>query len=288
MADSPRISVLGLGAMGRALAETFVKGGYSTTVWNRSSGKDAELIALGAQSPGALAAALTAGEVIVACLLDHASVHETLDPVVESLRGRILVNLTSTRPDQARELAEWAGRHDIEYLDGGIMATPHLIGGPAAAIYYSGSRRAFDEYRPVLETLGGAEYFGADAGNAAAVDFALLAAMYTMFAGVLHGAAVVRSVGMSAEDFGQRAANFLSAMTFSLPTVGKRVDSGDYSDPEQDLYFTKSAVDAIVATSRAAGVDLDIIGAVRDLIDRQIASGHGREGWERIFESLRP
>ncbi|MFE5840238.1 NAD(P)-binding domain-containing protein [Streptomyces niveus] len=37
--DSVQVSVLGLGAMGAALAGALVESGYATTVWNRSAGK---------------------------------------------------------------------------------------------------------------------------------------------------------------------------------------------------------------------------------------------------------
>lgn len=62
-----------------------------------------------------------------------------LDPLAASLSGRALVNLTTTTPGQARELADWSRHRAIDYLDGGIMAVPEMIGGPGAAILYSGS-----------------------------------------------------------------------------------------------------------------------------------------------------
>lgn len=282
------VTVLGLGAMGSALAAAFVAAGHPTTVWNRTSGKDTELVARGAERATTVEEAVTAGELVIACLLDHASVHDVLDPAVGLLAGRALVNLTSTEPDAARELAEWAAAHGIAYLDGGIMAVPPMIGQPGSTVLYSGSRAVFDEHRTALETLGGAEYFGADAGTASTVDFALLAAMYVMFAGYYHGAAMVRGVGMSAEEFGKRAADWLRAMLSSLPVAGARIDTGDYSEVLQPLTFTKAALDAIVSASRGAGVDLDIIGPVRNLVDRQIAAGHGAESSERIFEGLNP
>lgn len=232
--------------------------------------------------------AVTASDLVIACLFDHASVHGVLDPAVGLLTGRSLVNLTSTEPDAARELAEWAAAHGIAYLDGGIMAVPPTIGRPGSALLYSGSREVFDEHRTVLELLGNAEYFGADAGIASSVDFALPAAMYVMVAGYYHGAAMVRGIGMSAEDFGKRAADWLAAMLPALPVAGARIDTGDYSEVLQPLTFTKTALDAIVSASRGAGVDLDIIGPVRDLVDRQVAAGHGAESSERIFESLNP
>ncbi|RBO88314.1 NAD(P)-dependent oxidoreductase [Nocardia puris] len=295
MADYPqsaipsvRVTVLGLGAMGRALADALLRGGHPTTVWNRSAGRDAELVAAGAIGARTVSEAVADADLVIACLLDHASVHEVLDSVAASLAGRVLVNLTSTEPAGARELADWATGHGIAYLDGGIMAVPSMIGQPGSTVLYSGSRQVFDAYRPVFELLGTAEYFGTDAGSASLVDFALLAGMYTMFSGFYHGAAMVRTIGMRAEEFGHRAAAWISAMTASLPEAGAQIDSGDYTTVVQPLDFTKAALDAIVSASRDAGVDLDIIGAVRDLVDRQVAAGHGKLSSELMFESLHP
>ncbi|MBB5918033.1 3-hydroxyisobutyrate dehydrogenase-like beta-hydroxyacid dehydrogenase [Nocardia transvalensis] len=285
MTETP-VTVLGLGAMGSALAAAFLKAGHPTTVWNRSPGKDIDLVAAGATRAGSVREAVGAGGLVVAVLLDHASVHETLDPIAGELGGRALVNLTSTAPEDARELARWAAGHGIDYLDGGIMATPGMIGQPGSSILYSGSRAVFDAHRPALELLGAAEYFGDDAGLASLYDFALLAGMYIMFAGFQHGAAMVRSAGGSAEAFGERAGRWLSAIMPSLTAEGRVIDSGDYSRPVQDLRFTKAALDAIVRASRDAGVALDVIGPVKGLVDRQIADGHGAQATERMFEGL--
>lgn len=282
------VTVLGLGAMGSALAAAFVKAGHPTTVWNRTPGKDTELIAAGAHGADSVETAVAAGELIVACLFDHASVHETLDPVTGTLAGRDLVNLTSTEPAGTRELADWAAGHGIPFLDGGIMATPPMIGQPGSALLYSGSAEVFDRHRQTLELLGSAEYFGPEPGKAALVDFALLSGMYVMFSGFYHGAAMVRSAGMSAAEFGRRAEAWLGAVLSTLPAAGEQIDSGDYSVPFQSLNFTKAAVDAIVSASRDAGVDLDIIGPVKNLVDRQVAAGYGHESSERMFESLHP
>lgn len=282
------VTVLGLGAMGQALAAAFVRAGHPTTVWNRSAGRDADLVAEGAKSAHSVAEAVAASDLVVACLLDHQSVHSVLDPVTDILADRALVNLTSTEPRGSRELAEWAAKHGIDFLDGGIMAVPPMIGRPGSSVLYSGSRQLFDDHHATLEILGSAEYFGPDAGQAALVDFALLAGMYAMFAGFYHGAAMVRAIGMSAEDFGHRASGWINAMTGSLPRAGATIDSGDYSKPLQSLDFTKAALDAIVSASRDAGVDLDIIGAIKNLVDRQVADGYGAQGSQRIFESLNP
>ncbi|MEU6189612.1 NAD(P)-binding domain-containing protein [Nocardia sp. NPDC047038] len=280
------VTILGLGAMGQALAATFLKAGLPTTVWNRTPGKDADLRAAGATSVATIAEAIDTDGPIIAVLLDHASVHATLDPVAHRLAGRQLINLTSTAPNEARELAAWAARHDCEYLDGGIMAIPPMIGQPGASILYSGSQTVFDAHHESLELLAAAEHLGDDAGLASTYDFALLAAMYAMFGGFLHGAAMMRSVGVPAAEFGRRAAAWLNAMTQSLPHQGAVIDTATYTEPIQSIAFHKAALDAINRASRDAHVTLDFIAPLKTLLDRQVADGRGALGFERTFEEL--
>lgn len=282
------VTVLGLGAMGTALAATLLKGGRTTTVWNRTPGKDTQLIAAGATGAATVAEAVRGAGVVIAILSDHASVHQTLDPVAADLAGRQLINLTSTSPEESRELAAWAAAHDIAYLDGGIMAVPAMIGQPGAGILYSGSAQVFQDHRETLELLAAADYFGDDAGLAAMYDFALLTNMYATFAGFFHGAAMLRSAGVSASAFAERAVGWVTAMAGLLPEYARVIDTGDYeSEIFQPVEFHKPAVDAIVRASRDAGVALDIISPVKNLIDRQIADGHGPKAFEHTIEALR-
>ncbi|WP_308189517.1 NAD(P)-dependent oxidoreductase [Nocardia africana] len=279
------VSVLGLGAMGRALAAAALNGGHRVRVWNRSDGGDDALIAAGAVRAASPAAAVTGSDLVIVCLFDHASIHAVLDPVAAPPAA--LVNLTTTTPEQARELAEWSRSRGIAYLDGGIMAVPEMIGGPAASILYSGDEPTFQAGRNVLELFGGAEYLGADPGLAAAYDFALLAAMYAMFGGFAHGVAMMRAVGVSAAMFAERAVPWLTAMTRSLPEQARLADRGDYATEVQSLRFNKAAVDAIVRAGRDAGVAVDVLRPIKALIDEQIADGHGEQAFARIVEGLR-
>ncbi|REN18832.1 NAD(P)-dependent oxidoreductase, partial [Mycobacterium tuberculosis] len=46
--DIKQVSVLGLGAMGEAIARLYLDQGYKVTVWNRTAGKADALVAKGA------------------------------------------------------------------------------------------------------------------------------------------------------------------------------------------------------------------------------------------------
>ncbi|MFI6940607.1 NAD(P)-dependent oxidoreductase [Streptomyces sp. NPDC050418] len=288
-ASSPEISgvtLLGLGAMGSALAAALLDAGRSVTVWNRTAGRAADLVAGGATAAATVREAVTAHPVVVVCLLDDASVRETLGPVLAELRGRTVLNVTTTTPNESRALARWATEHGIDYLDGAIMAVPAMIGARTGQIFYSGSRTAYDRLLPTLDLWATSEFHGTDAGLAALVDLAMLSGMYQMFAGFFHGAAMAAKSGMSATEFAARQSPFLAAMAHELGGFAKVVDGGDYSVPgQQSLDF--SDLSHIVRASQEEGVNPAPIAAVQALIVRQTAAGHGAEGFARIYESVR-
>ena len=286
MTTTPQtVSFLGLGEMGSALARAAMQAGHSTIVWNRSAGKAQPLAEAGARVAASPAEAVDA-EVIVVCLFDHASVHEVLDPVADQLAGRRLINLTTTSPDGSRELADWAAGIGADYLDGGIMATPEMIGTSQSSVLYSGSQPLYDEHRELLELWGRPEYFGDDAGMASLYDLALLSGMYVMFAGFFHGAAMVGASGVPAKEFAARAADWLQTVVGLISEYAEVIDGGDYSVPgQQSLVF--SDISDIVNASRAQGISTEVVDVVQRLIHRQIDAGHGSDGLARVIESIK-
>jgi 3-hydroxyisobutyrate dehydrogenase-like beta-hydroxyacid dehydrogenase len=287
--DSPGpVTVLGLGAMGRALAEVVASAGHPTTVWNRSASRASGLAERGVRVAATVEEAVEASEVVVACLLDHASVHQVLDPVASRLAGRALVNLTTTAPAQARELAEWAAAHQISYLDGAIMAVPAMIGKPGSALLYSGAPEVFERHRPLLDRWGECSFFGADAGLASLWDLAMLSGMYMMLAGFMHGAAMVGSEGVAAREFASRAAPFLAAMTDTIAATAEAIDAGDYGgEGAQRLEFTALAQRHILQASVDQGVSTEVFMPVYELVRRRIDAGRGGDGSDSVYEELR-
>lgn len=285
-ATQQRVTFLGSGQMGSALARAAIRAGHRTTVWNRSPAKLAALVDAGARAATTVAEAVDAADVIVVCLFNHGSVHDVLDPLADRLAGRRLINLTTTSPEGSRELARWASGIGVKYLDGGIMATPELIGTPASRVLYSGSQSVYDDGLGLIELWGRPEYFGDDAGMASLYDLALLSAMYLMFAGFFQGAAMVGASGVPAKEFAARAAEWLQTVVYAVNEYAEVIDGGDYSVPgQQSLEF--SDLSDIVDASRDQRISTELIDVVQRLIHRQIDAGYGNDGLARMIESIK-
>lgn len=69
--------MVGLGAMGSALARAFLGAGHKVTVWNRTQTKMEALLNLGANGRSEIAGAIKASTIIVFCI-DNYEIAKTL------------------------------------------------------------------------------------------------------------------------------------------------------------------------------------------------------------------
>ncbi len=285
------VTVLGLGDMGTALAAALLAAGHRVTVWNRTARKADALVEKGARRALTPAEAIAAGEVVIVCILDYAAVGPLLadDGAGEALKGRVVVNVTNGSPAEARELAERVSGLGADYLDGGIMAVPEIIGQPQAFVLYSGAEDAFRAHREVLDAFARSVYLGTDPGLAPLNDLALLSGMYGMFGGFLHAAGLVRSAGGNVAEFTRELlVPWLRAMADNqLPAMAEQADSGDYGATGSNLAMQVSH-DAIGDVSRAQGVSTELFGPLWELMKRRVADGHGAESVGGVLELVHP
>ncbi|MFF8609623.1 NAD(P)-dependent oxidoreductase [Streptomyces sp. NPDC015346] len=284
----PRVTILGLGTMGLPIADAFIAAGYPTTVWNRTAARADPLVARGATRATTAAEAVAAGPLVIAPLLHHSSVRQTLEPAGAALRGRTLVNLATVTPAQARELAAWAADHGADYLDGAMMALPQTVATPEGFFLYGGSQDAFTTYRQELEVMAPAHYFGPDPAAAEIHSLALLGTGSAALTGFLHAAALLDPVGTTPEACAPLAARWLYGMAEFLPELAREAASGTYEDGVSTVDLNRVAVDSLIHLSRAGGIASDVHEPLKVLLDRRSADGHGQDSFSSVFELLRP
>ncbi|MGW4557635.1 NAD(P)-dependent oxidoreductase [Streptomyces sp. NPDC004365] len=285
--EKTSVTLLGLGAMGTALARTWLATGHPLTVWNRTPARVAALAADGASAADSAAEAVAANTLIVVCLLDDASVDEALAGT--DLADKDLVNLTTSTPAQARARAEWARERGARYLDGGIMAVPPLIGVPEAGgyVFYSGSRELFERHKETLGIPAATTYVGEDAGFAALHDVALLSAMYGMFAGTAHAFALIRNEDIDPASLAPLLADWLVAMAPAVHQTADHLRSGDFTTGVvSNLAMQVAGTPTFLSTAEQQGVSPELLSPYFELMRRRLTEDNGEEGLTGVIDLL--
>ncbi|MET7296630.1 NAD(P)-binding domain-containing protein [Streptomyces griseoloalbus] len=290
MAGNTAVTVIGLGEMGAALAGAFLKAGHTTTVWNRTASKADPLVEQGAERAATAAEAAQASPVVIVCLLDYNSVHEVLDPLGDALKGRTVYNLTNGTPEQARETAKWAADLGYDYIDGGIMAVPQIIGTDHAYVLYSGSgKESFERDKAVLGAMGDPRFAGTDPGLASLLDLSLLAGMYGMLGGAIQAIAMVRSEGVNAQQFStDLLIPYVTSIAGVVANLARQIDNDEYHiGISAALSMQQVGFRNIVEASRSQGVSSELLDPIQSLMDRRVADGFPNDDFSGVIELLK-
>ncbi|KIA59638.1 NAD(P)-dependent oxidoreductase [Nocardia vulneris] len=283
-----RITVLGLGRMGSAIAGRYLAAGYPTTVWNRTPGRAPQLDERGAHRAATLADALAASELIIVSHVDTPGVAALLETVPGTLAGRTVLNVSTGRPDDARALAARIAERRGHFLDGAILGMPATVGTAATLVPYSGSAEAADTYAAVIAELGATTYLGADTGLAALHDMAVLAGMYGLFGGFFHAAAMLG--GAPATVHGLTAdflVPWLRALLDVLPALAAEIDADEFAPTFASIAEMGSVLETIRGVSREQGVPTDLLDPLQRLLDVSAERGLGAENFPRAATVLR-
>jgi 3-hydroxyisobutyrate dehydrogenase-like beta-hydroxyacid dehydrogenase len=279
------VSVLGLGAMGSALARAFLAGGHDVTVWNRTAARADPLVRRGAKVAPSLAEAVTASPMTVVCIDDYDATMELLDRdgVLTALEGRTLVQLSTGTPAEARGLAQHLAGRGVAILDGAIMPYPEGIGAEDAQILFAGMYEAFATHKPTLDCLGGdLRHVGEDISAAAALDMALLTHQLSSYLGVWHGALACEAEGIGLDTFAS-----LFPQSDPAANLAWRIHRAQYTEPGATLEVWNAALDRILGQAEQAGINREIPGLISSLFRRAIALGHGEHDVASVIEVLR-
>lgn len=281
------VSVLGLGWMGAALANTMVREGHTVTVWNRTAEKTAPFVGRTAIAPSVFAA-VEASDIVFVCVLNYEVTDEMVrtPDVLAALSGKTLVQFSSGTSQRAREAGRWTREHDVSYLDCTMSGGPQHIGTDLGTFHYTGSRDVFESLRDVLTPLiGTSTYCGEELGYAAALDFAHLGA----FTGVLmvlgNVVSLLKAEGVPLDDF-IATVPFLSREF--LNGVVEAVTADQYPSGAATLTTWKAWADQFVQAELDVGIDPRVAQVVRDYVALGIERGHAGDDIYAIFSAFGP
>jgi 2-hydroxy-3-oxopropionate reductase len=165
---NPPIGFIGLGIMGKPMAQNLMKAGYSLVVHNRSRGAVDELSKEGAQAARNSGGVAARSEILITMLPDSPDVELVYtgeNGVFAGAKpGMLLIDMSSISPVVARKLAGEAEKRGLDMIDapvsggeaGAISATLSImIGGKAAAV---------ERAMPIFQVLGNNIVHVGDAG----------------------------------------------------------------------------------------------------------------------------
>lgn len=268
-----KISVLGLGAMGTALARCLIRAGHDVTVWNRTATKSAAIAEDGAKVAASAADAVKQSALILTCIKGHREVLDLLQDIPD-LAGKTVCDLSTGDQADADALVAHLASCDADYMLGMINAYPSGIGQPDTPILTVSRPQTWHTYEPVIKSLGGASAYVGETPSALA---ALFAGLYTvrqafMF-GMVHGAVACKKAGIPMQVFADQIPASLKLVHDYYHLFRRTVPGGDYANAEATMKVYALAWEDALKTVRGLGVPDAFFALMHDQVNAAVDDG---------------
>lgn len=288
--NSTQVIVIGLGNMGTAIALLLLNSGYKVAVWNRTASKAEPLVSQGAVFATDIQEGIRTSSVVIICVYDYSATRSIFDnhALTDVLKGKVLIQLTTGSPKEARELGKTVHQFGAEYLDGAIQVAPEQMGKSDTTILFSGSKDAFGTIDTILKTLGGnLVYLGEDAGTASAMDLATLSSIYGTLFGFFHGAAISESEGLDVARYAAIVADILPSFGEFLKHEASVIQSGNFETSQSPLSISVAATERLLQTAKEAGINTDFPMYASGVLKKAENAGYADEELAAVYKTLR-
>lgn len=154
---SPTLGLLGIGTMGSAMATRLLRAGHELVVWNRSAGRCAPLVALGARQAASVDALFESAPVVLMSLLDASAIDAVLGRAergfAQRLYDRTLVNLGTTSAAYSAGLEDAVVRVGGRYVEAPVSGSRAPAERGALVGMLAGHAPVVATVRPLLDPL---------------------------------------------------------------------------------------------------------------------------------------
>jgi 3-hydroxyisobutyrate dehydrogenase len=280
-----RVAFLGLGAMGHPMAGRLVAAGHEVRVWNRTPGRDEDLVAAGAVRAATPAEASSHADVAITMLSDPPALEAVLfgaGGVAETLPpNATLIDMSTVGPGPIRTAA--VRLTPVAVLDAPVLGSvPHARTG-TMTIVVGGDEAVLARHAGLLEVLGTPIHVG-PSGSGAAVKLANNAAVMSSLIGLGEVLAFTDRAGidqnavldaMGRGPLGSLIERWRDKITGSVRRVDFR------------LALARKDLGLAVDDAERAGVRLLVTEAALVRLDEAVAAGRADDDNSAVIEVVR-
>jgi 2-hydroxy-3-oxopropionate reductase len=272
-----RVGFVGLGIMGTPMARNLIEAGFELVLYNRTREKAEALAERGAEIAASPREAAAKSDVTITMLPGPPEVEELVageGGLLEGARdGSLLVDMSTSSPVLARELARRAGERGIGMLDAPVSGGDVGAIEGTLSIMVGGSEDDFERARPIFETLGKtvARVGGAGAGQVAKAANQIVVAL--TIEAVSEALVLGSKAGVDPAKIVEALSGGLAANKV-MEIKGAKLLSHEF-EPGGKIEFQRKDLKIALAAAREYGVPLPITAMVEAMFGALEARGRG-------------
>ena len=288
MTKNPRIGFIGLGIMGKPMAQNLLNVGFELTVYNRSKPPVDALVASGAKSAVSPKAVAERSDVVITMVTDSEAVKDVVlgrEGVIEGAHaGLVLIDMSTISPNVRRSVSAGLAAKGVSALDAPVSGGEVGAREGTLTIMVGGCSSVFEACLPILNALGKKVVFMGPTGAGQLTKLANQILVACNMIGVSECLNFARKAGLDVN----RLIDSLSAgaaSSWSLVNLGPRIAKRDFA-PGFKVKLLQKDLRYVLATANELDAALPATALVHQLYRQLEEKGLGEVGTQALVTAL--
>ncbi len=280
-----KVGFIGLGQMGSGMAANLVKAGHQVSVYNRTPGKTAQLVEMGAQAPNELTA-VCSNEIVITMLANDAALESVVfgeSGVLKTMPTKAVhISCSTISVDLSKRLMrahEDAGQH---FLSAPVFGRPEAAAAGKLFIVVGGTAKVSQLCMPVLDSMGQKVFVISDRPEAA--NLVKISGNFLIASVIEALGEAIALVGKGGVDRRQYL-DLLTSTIFNAPvykTYGGLIVENKFEPAGFTALLGQKDVHLALTAADTLSVPMPIASLLRDRFLTLIASGGESLDWSAI------
>src|ERR1700676_3741853 len=281
--EKSKLGVVGIGYMGRPIAQRLLESGFKVAAFDRHRTKAEELIQYGGTVAASVAELSSGCDVVLSCLAsDEAVLHVyggADGAFVNARRGALVIDLSTVNPKTSQELSRLGSERGVDVLDVTISGSTPAAEQGALTLFGGGDQRFFDAAESIFRVIARKGFYLGPSGSGATMKLVVNALLGIGMQAIAEAVALGEKAGLDRH----RLLDVLSQTAVVAPAhIGKlqRAMKSDYS-PQFPIRLMNKDFGLILNLAAAVGARMPAAGAAFEINARQ-----ADEGAEQDFSAV--
>ncbi len=285
-----KITFIGLGKMGTAIATRMLESGLALTVYNRTKSKAQPLAEKGAVVADSIKEAVADADIIFSSLLDDFAVIETTtgsSGILEHMKtSAIHIGLSTILPSTAEQIYKAHQKHGSHYISGAVLGVPKVATAGELTTFCAGDAGAIASCEEIMQTFSKTVInLGDQAKFSLIMKISMNYALITSLELISELYSFAEMSGLDLEIVQQGLHQIYAHPAFKLYV--DKIKDRDFDDVNFNMKGGLKDVSVFQKAFTDVGVTPKLANLVKDRFTSALADGMENKDWSAIYEVIR-
>src|SRR5271154_320949 len=278
-AEKNKLGFVGVGFMGRPIAQRLLESGFKVAAYDRNRSKAEELTRFGGNVAGSIAELSSTCDVVLTCLpSDEAVLSIYKGPegaFAHALRGALVIEMSTVNPETSRELSKLGSERGVDVLDVTISGSTPAAEQGSLVLFGGGDQGCFDAAEAIFRVIARKYSYMGPSGSGATMKLAVNSLLGIGMQAIAEAVALGQKAGLDRN----RLLDVLSQTAVVAPAhAGKlqRAMNNDYT-PQFPLRLMNKDFGLILNLAEAVGAAMPAARAAFEVNATQAAPGNEQD-----------